>query len=316
MTNYLIYGKIIVDDIRLKNGSLVRSILGGGGPQAAFGARLWGENVGLLSRSGSDIGKEHVNTLSGLDINLEGWMQYNNIQTPRAEMVYDENEYSIGGGLVSDRDQFKKLLSQKILLPASYKEPHTIHLITEFPEEPMVKTALELKKRGAVLSLEPLIFHRSGHYKDQMLELFSKVDIVTPDWPAASSMAESDNPLDVLRYWSQLGPRLVAIRHGANGSYAWNHEDGNFWHVPIVNIEVVDTTGAGNAYGGGLCVGWGKTEDVRLAGCYASISAAFLVRRYGLPRMATELTEEAFLKLDSLIGRVTLLDDHYQANKA
>ena len=309
MVDYLIYGKIIIDDIRLKDGSLVRSILGGGGPQAAFGARLWGEEVGLLTRSGSDIGGEHVNTLARLGINLDGWMRYDSFQTPKAEMIYDEREYTIGGGLVSDREEFKELLSQEIPLPPTYMEPQAIHLITEFPDEPMVHTALELKKRGAILSLEPLIFHRSGLYKDRMIKLFQEADIVTPDWPAASSIAGSDNPTEVLRYWSQLGPQLVAIRHGSNGSYVWDREHGISWHIPIVNVEVIDPTGAGNAYGGGLCVGWGKTLDARLAGCCATISAAFLVRRYGLPEMTSELSKEAFLTLDELKGRVTLLDD-------
>ena len=55
---YVIYGKIIVDDVVVKGtpgdwgqGSRVRSVLGGGGPQAAFGARLWSESVGFLSQN-------------------------------------------------------------------------------------------------------------------------------------------------------------------------------------------------------------------------------------------------------------------------
>ena len=56
---------------------------------------------------------------------------------------------------------------------------------------------------------------------------------------------------------------------------------------------VVDPTGAGNAYGGGLCVGWTETGDARQAGCYGAISAAMLVRQVGLPRMSTELRHEA-----------------------
>ncbi len=54
MVDYVIYGKIIIDDIVVA-GSRLRSVLGGGGPQAAFGARLWNESVGFLSRSGGDL---------------------------------------------------------------------------------------------------------------------------------------------------------------------------------------------------------------------------------------------------------------------
>lgn len=307
MSDYIIYGKIIIDDIRLKNGELVRSILGGGGPQAAFGSRLWGDKVGFLSRSGTDLSKEHIDMLQGLDINLDGWNQYNNFKTPKAEMIYDEKEYVIGGGLVSDRSEFAQLLSQVIELPKTYKQPTAIHLITEFPEEPMVKTALELREGGTIFSLEPLMWDRSGQYKGSMLDLFTKVDIVTPDWPAASGLAKSENPYEVLRYWSQLGPKMVAIRHGGNGSYTWDQKNDQFWHIPIVKVDVIDPTGAGNAYGGGLVVGWSKTGDSKIAGCYGTISAAFLVRRYGLPKVTSALTNEAIQKLDNLLTEVTLL---------
>ena len=62
----LIYGKIIIDDIRLASGKIVRGVLGGGGPQGVFGARLWHDSVGFLSRSGDDIEAEHVQTLQEL----------------------------------------------------------------------------------------------------------------------------------------------------------------------------------------------------------------------------------------------------------
>jgi hypothetical protein len=75
MLDYLIYGKIIIDDIRLANGQIVRGVIGGGGPQAAFGARLWSNSIGFLSRSGTDMSNDHVQTLQQLDIDLQGWQQ-------------------------------------------------------------------------------------------------------------------------------------------------------------------------------------------------------------------------------------------------
>ena len=46
MVDYVVYGKIIIDDIRLKNGNIIRNQLGGCGPQGAFGARVWDASVG------------------------------------------------------------------------------------------------------------------------------------------------------------------------------------------------------------------------------------------------------------------------------
>jgi sugar/nucleoside kinase (ribokinase family) len=300
---YVIYGKIIIDDIEVKGtrhpkgldpgqGCRVRSVLGGGGPQAAFGARLWSDAVGFLSRSGSDLAAAHIDTLRALDVDLAGWRQFPDIPTPRTLMQYDEEEY-LTGGLITSRDDWARLLREPLPLPTAYQHPRAIHLVTEFPKEPMVGTALDLRQQGTIVSLEPLTITFTGLDWDRMLTLFGQVDVVTPDWPTASGEAKHDDPRRVLHYWCSLGPQLVAIRHGARGSYVWSRDTDEAWHIPAVPTQVVDPTGAGNAYGGGLCIGWTVTGNARQAGCYGAISAAMLVRHVGLPPMSTELRLEA-----------------------
>src|SRR5215213_7077606 len=152
--DYVIYGKIIIDDIVVA-GSRVRSVLGGGGPQAAFGARLWSDSVGFLSRSGSDLAAAQIDTLHALDVDLAGWSQFPDIPTPRTLMQYDEEEY-LTGGLITSRDDWARLLGEPLPLPPSYQHPRAVHLVTEFPEEPMVGAVLDLRKQGIIVSLEPL----------------------------------------------------------------------------------------------------------------------------------------------------------------
>jgi sugar/nucleoside kinase (ribokinase family) len=270
----------------------VRSVLGGGGPQAAFGARLWSDSVGFLSRSGSDLAAVHVDALRGLDIDLTGWRQFPDIPTPRTLMQYDEEEY-LTGGLLTSPDDWMRLLRQPVPLPPAYQRPRAIHLVTELPEEPVVDAALDRRRQGTIVSLEPLTVTYSRLDWDMMLTLIGTVDVVAPDWPTASSQAAHDDPKRVIHYWSSLGPAMIAVRHGARGSYVWSRDSDEAWHIPAVPTRVVDPTGAGNAYGGGLCVGWTATWDARQAGCYGAISAAMLVRQVGLPRMSNELRHEA-----------------------
>lgn len=294
----LIYGKIIIDDIRLHSGEIFRGVLGGGGPQGLFGARLWHDSVGFLSRSGDDLEAEHVQTLQDLDVDLDGWQSYSDIPTPRGNMLYDENEYQDhnderGGVLHTKRASWFNLLSQKLPIPEAYQRPQAIHLITEFHDEPMVQDALRMQSAGAVLSLEPIIDYRVWTNREEILELISQVDLVSPDWPSASGIAGSQEPLEVLRYWSKLGPKMVTVRHGRHGSYAWDDKNDIFWHIPAVPVNVVDPTGAGNSYGAGACVGWMKSQNAQVAATYGGISARFLVGRVGLPKMTAELHEQA-----------------------
>ncbi|MEZ4656977.1 MAG: PfkB family carbohydrate kinase [Caldilineaceae bacterium] len=140
-----------------------------------------------------------------------------------------------------------------------------------------------------------------------MLELFQRVDIVTPDWPSASGMAGSDEPRIVMRYWSQLGPRLVAVRHSEHGSYVWSAEEDRVWHIPAVAVNVIDPTGAGNAYGGGLLAGWMHSRDAKVAGCYGAVSASFLVERVGLPAMTAALSGAADARLKIAMAAASTL---------
>lgn len=307
----LIYGKIIIDDIRLQNGEIVRNVLGGGGPQALFGARLWHDSVGFLSRSGEDIAPEHVQTLHDLDVDLTGWVRFADIPTPRGTMLYDENEYLASeegraDKRPSQREDWFKLLAQKLPIPPSYQQPRAIHLITEFYDEPMVQDALRLRQQGTLFSLEPIIDYQTWHNRDQMLSLIQQVDIVSPDWPTASGMAGSGDPQEVLRYWSKLGPQMVTVRHGQHGSYAWDSIHHTFCHIPAVPVDVVDPTGAGNSYSAGACMGWLKSQEARTAATYGAISAQFLVGRVGLPKTMPNLRHQAEQLLTQNLPRATV----------
>lgn len=309
MIDYVVYGKIIIDAIRLLDGSIVRNMLGGGGPQGAFGARVWANSVGILTRSGTDIQPEAVETLHGLDIDLQGWVQYEHIPTPHGLMEYDENEYMKSATRQEEamrqlHNSLSTILAQRLPIPSDYSRPQAIHLITEYAHEPMVEDALKLKDQGALLSLEPIIDYRNWSNREEIKKLIRVANTATPDWPSASGIAGSDDPLEVVKYWSTLGPDLIAIRHGAKGSYAWDREHDQIWHIPAAKVKAVDPTGAGNSYGGGMCVGWAKTHDALLAGCYGTISASFVVREAGIPHWQPELREEAKKLLEKLASMV------------
>lgn len=313
--DFLIYGKIIVDEIDLRAGGTASGVLGGGGPQALFGGRLWHDSVGFLSRSGVDIEPEHVETLRDLDVDLSGWVKYSDIPTPRGQIFYDDNEYQVPSDepddtLLTGRKNWDKLLAQRLSLPERYQQPRAFHLITEFHDEPMVDEALRLQTAGTLFSLEPIIDYRTGSNRDQMLDLIRRVDIVSPDWPSASGIAGSQDRLEVMRFWSRLGPKMVTVRHGRYGSYAWDKKNSRFWHIPAVPVDVVDPTGAGNSYAAGAAVGWLLSQDVRVAATYGAISARFLVDRVGLPKIDGEIRAQAEALFAEHVARGLILSSH------
>lgn len=308
MLDVVICGKIIIDDIRARDGTIFRGVLGGGGPQAAFGARLWSPTVGFLSRAGTDLGGAYRRALEQLQIDRDGIAAYADLPTLRGSlMAYDRHEYMVDrraetGRSVVHRQQWTEMLARPLTLPPAYREPRAMHLVTEYADEPMVQHARALRARGALFSLEPLIDYRAWTNREEMVALLRHVDLVTPDWPSASGIAGSTEPRRVVDYWARLGPRLVAIRHGHHGSYVWDGDHDRCWHIPAVPVPVVDPTDAGNSYGGGLCAGWIATAEARAAGAHGAVAASFLVERVGLPALSGHVREAARARLKAALS--------------
>jgi sugar/nucleoside kinase (ribokinase family) len=55
----------------------------------------------------------------------------------------------------------------------------------------------------------------------------------------------------------------------------------------------VDVTGAGNAYGGGLLVGYHRTHSSAAAGVHGAISAAITLQHLGVPTISDQIEAEA-----------------------
>jgi len=86
----------------------------------------------------------------------------------------------------------------------------------------------------------------------------------------------------------ELGPRVVVQTEGNNGCYTTSR-DGHF-HTPAFEVEVIDTTGAGDVFHGAYLVGLMKQWELQRTSAFASAVAALhctvLGNRQGIPSMA------------------------------
>ena len=89
----------------------------------------------------------------------------------------------------------------------------------------------------------------------------------------------------------ELGPRILFIKQGAYGACMYTKE--GFFSIPAYPLEtVVDPTGAGDSFAGGLCgyldslEGGRPTENqFRCAAVYGSVLASFTVEDFGTERL-------------------------------
>ena len=294
-----VYGKIILDSVTLTSGEVVSNLLGGGGPQGVYGARLYCEDVGFLTRTGTDLDKSNLRELHGLGANLDGWRQYPHLETPRLDIAYDDDQNMLNAKgepmqVMRWEGNWSKLLAQEIEWPESYRSARAVHLITELPTEQMVEAALQWKRAtGGLLSLEPLFDKNQWHNRNDMMELVRHVDVVCPDAGTACKMAETDDPRAAAAHWHSLGPGWVALRAGAAGSYIAGSGLHEPMHIPAMNVDVQDPTGAGNAYAGGLAAALIDDPNLPMAACKATAAAAVMLGAVGIPAFSEQSVHDA-----------------------
>lgn len=89
---------------------------------------------------------------------------------------------------------------------------------------------------------------------------------------------------------SSIGPNgdgAVIIRAGEDGALSMSRTSRPTWFPAYYekdSPEVVDPTGAGNAFLGGYIAGWQQTCDIHKAMWYGHVAASFALEQIGLPR--------------------------------
>jgi sugar/nucleoside kinase (ribokinase family) len=132
--------------------------------------------------------------------------------------------------------------------------------------------------------------------RDSLVRTIATVDMVLMNDDEVRMLTEQPTLLRGARQVMELGPRVVVVKQGEYGASLFTEE--GFFSLPAYPLEtVLDPTGAGDAFAGGL-LGYldaqgGADDDaaLRRAVTYGSAVASFWVEEFGCER-AARLTRE------------------------
>ncbi len=275
---YFSIGTIIIDDIRLPDGTEQTAILGGGLTHAAMGMRIWSESIGLVSGVGDDFKGSYLDEIKTY-FNVEKLKITPNLPTPRAWQVFDQegNRHEIFQTRFEEMDKF--IPSPEVLSEEASKISgvHLHCLPNDVPRWTKV-----LRGRGCdVILWEPWDGFCLEENQTQFKEYCSMVDIVSPNLREGRSITGLKEPNEVVLQLKQYGSRIAVLRMAEKGSLIADEKE-NIISIQAYPVsEIVDVTGAGNAYCGGFVVGYYRTGDVENAGWYGGVSASFALQQFG-----------------------------------
>jgi len=266
---------------------------GGKGSNQGVAAHRAGADVTMITKVGDDVfGKVALDFYKGEGMNTDYVFVDSEIETGTALIMVDEvsgqNQILVVPGAcmaITDEDVEKVrpviaasdivLLQLEVNLDANWK-------VVDIARENGVKVVLNTAPAQPVSD-----------------EVLAKVDIVTPNEVEASvltgvevvTMDDAKRAADV---FAQKGVGEVIITMGEQGAYVRSGSKDKI--IPRHNVKAVDTTGAGDAFNGGLITALAEGKDLFEAAEFANVVGALSVTKVGTaPAMPTREEIDAFL---------------------
>jgi sugar/nucleoside kinase (ribokinase family) len=182
------------------------------------------------------------------------------------------------------------------------------HFHTEASQLPIapVKDAMHVAKDAGVrvifdLDVSPSFFAQSNlGTQEELCASLRLVDVLKPCKAAAKELTGEADYKRIADALLGLGPKLVALTMGADGCLIASREE--TVHVPAFKPCVVDTTGAGDAFMGGLSYALLQGWDHQRVGTFANACAALCCTKVGARAMAKHDEVVAFIKSQSPAG--------------
>ena len=278
----LIVGSIALDDIKTPVAEHP-NLLGGSASYSAVSAAYFSP-VNLVGIVGEDFPKEHIELLRSRKIDLDG-LQIVPGKTFRwsGEYMLDMNTRET---LSVELNVFEHFSPD---LPASYRKTPIVLLANIAPDlQHHVLDQIE-SPRFVIADTMDLWINIA---KDSLTRLLSRVDMLILNDGEARQFTGENSLVKAGKAIQALGPKFVAIKKGEHGCLLFGQ--GEFFTCPAFPLEeLLDPTGAGDTFAGGLAGFLAKEdapvtfEKLRQAVVYGSVLASYNVEAFSLERLKT-----------------------------
>ena len=279
-------GSIAFDTVRTPF-KTVENVLGGSATYFSFAASFF-DKVEAVGAVGEDFPQGYWQQLQAKGIGLS------NVQKVAGEktFLFDSSfDYDLGVRK-TNATHLNVLKSYSPIIPLSLaRQKNCLYVATMPPSQQL--SVLSQCENNSLCFLDTIeLFIEKD--RAQLLEAFKKVDGIVINEYEARMLANTPNLLKAGKFVQELGPKVVVVKKGENGCLLFF--GGAVYPFPAFPLEeIVDPTGAGDAFAGGM-VGWLSkngvsretlnAKNLRQALCYATVMGSFAVEEFSVKRLA------------------------------
>jgi ribokinase len=291
-------GNITIDDVYLPDGKVEHNSIGGDALYAALAAKLWEPRVQMVAPVGDDFPVEIESIIRQAGFKFDG-LPKRDIPTLHNRVYYHDDGGRRWENLFTAED-FYHLSPLPLDIPPDYHQAQAFLILAMALEAQEQLVAWLSQHTEALVVLDTQEDYVEGNEK-RILSMLESVDIFLPSTAEVISLLGHDNWLAAAREFASLGPDIVVIKQGEDGSLVYDKRKQVWYEQKPIPVEVVDATGAGDAYCGGFLAGYLKYgKNLKVAVKTGAISASYAIASFGM---------QALLSVDQEVLQKNL--DHF-----
>lgn len=258
-------------------------VVGGACTYISWAASYWHDQINLVSIIGDDFPEDEIKALQNRGVNMDGLVRVQGKKSFYWAGKYHQ-DMNNRDTLVTD---LNVLADFKPVLPDSYRNSDYIMLGNLTPDI-QLSVLDQLDSKPKLIVLDTMNFWMN-HNLDTLLEVISKVDVLTINDEEARQLSGEHSLVRAASKIHLMGPKYLVIKKGEHGALLF-HDDKIFFAPGLPVPDVVDPTGAGDSFAGGMIGYLARTDDVSYANMktaiiYGSTMASFCVEDFSLKNL-------------------------------
>jgi glucosamine--fructose-6-phosphate aminotransferase (isomerizing) len=281
----VIAGNLTLDDVVEADGHVEIGVAGGNALYGALGARRWSESVGIVTRAGEDAPAAALAAAGEAGVDLDGVVRVPG-PTVRCWVLYEAD----GRRAFVSRtppERYDEVVLHADDVPEAWLGAAAFHIAATRLGAAEALVA-RVRSRGARIVLDTHEDHVGD--ADRVLALARQVDVFCPSREELAELAGEDAPERSAPAFAMVTGTAVIAKLGADGCLV-ALPDGRAWRLASVADDVVDPTGAGDAFCGGVAAALAEGLDVLEAARRGSASAALAAGARGSAGFARALDQ-------------------------